>query len=135
MSAVTLLAPPTAAHLPMWQFDHAVAHRELLGAMSLPITSAPLSGGLARFSAIPYFIDPQTNASFWHLEHGQASNDAAVTLPGYFGGTTGIINPPTDFVDMNFANAELLSWWAFANHQFHMTAQGVLPAELTFPFW
>lgn len=120
-----------------------MAHRLLLGAMSTPAPT-PIEGeffagtaGLQRFTALPYFIDPQINVGMWHLDHGQAHQDAQVALPGYFGGETvgGLNLPGFDFVSMDFAREGLLQWWTFENHQQHYVAQSVLPLELTFPFW
>jgi len=143
VSLPSLLAPPTNENLPAWEFDHAQAHRELLGAMATlvpDITGDEFfrgTGGLSGFSAIPYFVDPQRNTGAWHLDHGQAHKDFQVTLPRYFGSTTvGFINPTsTDFVDMDFEQQEMLAWWTFANYQQHLIAAGVLPQTLTFPFW
>lgn len=143
MSQASLLAPPTEENLPGWQFDHAQAHRELLGAMALAVP-APVAneffagtGGLTRYSAIPYFIDPQFNTGVWHLDHGQAHSDFQLTLPGFFGSTvTGVINPTsTDLVAMDFSQQGLLTWWTFVNHEQHLTATNTLPQQLTFPFW
>lgn len=142
MSLCTLMAPPTKANLPMWSFDHAAAHRELTGGMSQPVVSIgggpglrpTVFGGLAQFSAIPYLLDPQTGEGVWHFNHDRAHQDATLTLPGWFGFTTGTVQPSDDFADMNFARAGMLPWWTFANHQFHATARGVLPLSLTYPF-
>jgi hypothetical protein len=98
-------------------FDHAMRHRDVLGAM------APLD----RFTLIPYFVDPSTEKPFWLLVHGQAHID--------FTGTLGI---PTrqPLVDTNLANDEKRSWWEFVNNQEHMLAEdATVNATLTFPFW
>src|SRR5215475_4899404 len=180
MALPTLLGPPTPGNLPAWQFEHAMAHRELLGAMAGEIpsgivigatitdggsgyTSAPAvtinsstgtgaqlsatiaqgvvnhitvsssgqnyqpthtitisggggtgatatlnvgnligsfygSAGLQRFSAIPYFIDPQRNIAPWHLDHGQAHSDYEQELPIVFGSLSrGVLDPTNDY--------------------------------------
>lgn len=52
-----------------FQWEHAMAHRRPLAVIH-PLT---------RFSALPYFIDPEQNtarrASSWHLNHQQAHNN------------------------------------------------------------
>lgn len=145
MSLATLMAPPTAENLPSWQFDHAMAHRQLFGAMSEALAVfdiggepvlLPTGGALSGFSALPYVLDPQVNLGSWHQNHGQAHADAQVALPGWFGHlVTTTIGPTPDLTDMDFEDQALLSWWTFSNEQQHIAAQNVLPETLTFPFW
>lgn len=149
MSLSYLLMQPTAQTLPSWQFEHAMSHRLLMGAMSeaptiteFPITGGPgrrfhVGGGFQRFSALPYLIDPQQNVGMWHLNHNQAHSDFQRALPGYFAfTTTGTLSPTfPGFTSMDFADPGLLGWWTFVNHQEHLTAQTVLPLELNYPFW
>jgi hypothetical protein len=138
----TLLAPPTPENLDSWQFDHANAHRQLLGAMSEPFFTFQdllVRGGLSMFSALPYWVDPQLNVGMWHLDHGQAHADAQTTLVAWFGFTpvelkTGMA-PNPDFVDFDLKDPSHLQWWTHQNHVSHLTAQSTLPLELVFPFW
>lgn len=141
MSIATLMAPPTPENLPSWQFDHAMAHREMTGGMSatIDLIGNIRLGALSHFSALPYFLDPQVNTGVWHLDHGQAHQDAVVTLPPFFGHhrtpeTLTTIAPTQDFVDMDFDDQALLTWWTHANQQEHMAAQNVL-TQLVYPFW
>lgn len=144
MSTNYLLTQPTPANLNSWQFEHAMAHRELTGAMSQPptLTDFPgglfaLGGGLTHFSALPYLIDPQLDVGMWHLDHAQAHADFQHTLPAYFGFDIAEVINPTDpgFTSMQFADRGLLTWWTFSNHQQHLVAQTVLPETLNLPFW
>ena len=127
---------------PIFGFEHAMAHRNLLGGMAYVPTGDVhrfVTVGLSRFTALPYVIDPMRLHSAWTLDHGQAHGDYMATLPGQFGGvfgaTGGIISPGIDFVDMDFASESRLQWWTFANNQQHMNAVNVLPWQLVFPFW
>jgi hypothetical protein len=135
----TLLAPPDDDFLPSWQFDHAQAHRELLGGMSRTIEllgGRYQVGGLTEYSAIPYFIDPLLNTGMWHFDHGQAHKDASGALPGWFGfsATTSMLNPTLNLVDYDLQNEDHVTWWTFVNLMEHLTAQAVLPQQLIFPF-
>lgn len=126
---------PTAVLLnhedPAFAFEHAMAHRNVMRVMY------PLS----RFSAMPYFVDPEImtdqNASSYHLDHQQAHNDAFSALAPY-----GSVTPVSHFVrpnlaDTNLADQEKLSWWKHHNHMAHYTAeQTVVPdPRYRFPFW
>ena len=121
-------------------FEHANAHRTLLGGM------APLD----RFSALPYFTDQANPRGIWSLNHQQAHQDALTSLPTWpwtFWGVGG--NPPVEPVptptglsfganlrDTNLTiNPDAVPWWTFVNHQEHYLMQQVLPQYLTFPFW
>jgi len=115
-------------------FDHAMRHRENLGAMS-PLT---------RFSLLPYFIDPEKNTPFWHLVHGQAHIDFTETLPFWWDlpdpslwPNNGVGIPSRQpLVDTNLDNSQKRNWWEFANNQEHMIAEASLTnATLTYPFW
>lgn len=142
VSLSTILAPPTAGNLPAWQFEHAMAHRELFGAMAIappePVQGEFFVGaaGLNRFTVLPYFIDPQRNIPPWHFDHGQAHQDYQNALPIAFGiESLGALDPTIDYIDTNLAGEGQLIWWTFANHQAHLVAQTVLPIERTLPFW
>lgn len=145
MSLSYLLMEPTQATLPSWQFEHAMAHRELMGAMSQVPTVTPfpphgrhvVGGGFQRFSALPYLVDPQFNVGMWHLDHNQAHADFQHALPGYFGFSTSTTLSPTfpGFTSMDFTDPGLIGWWTFVNHQQHLTASTVLPLVLNYPFW
>ena len=109
-----------------FQFDHAMSHRRIMGEMA-PLTT---------FSAIPYFIDPLVNEAAWHMDHQQAHNDFTVTIPVWFGWeVAGTIAPPQNVIDTNLDTPEKKTWWLFANHQTHFTAESVLSTESVFPFW
>lgn len=148
MSLATLLTEPVGpGQAETFAFEHAMAHRELLGAMATPVSTEvltppalrilPGTTGLAGFSALPYGpLDPQSNASLWHLDHGQAHSDAQTSLPNYFGATArGLLNPAPNMVDFNLDVPGQRTWWTFVNHQEHLAAQNVLPQALVFPFW
>lgn len=130
MTICTLVAPPTAENLPGWEFEHTMAHNDLLGAMSTAPGNPYQTVGLARFSALPYILDPQRNSFSWHQDHGQAHQDLQDGLPGFFNAAGGTINPMTDLFDMDFDDERLLTWWTFANFQQHLTAESVLPRTL-----
>lgn len=148
MAIATLLTEPRGpGQDATFSFEHAMAHRELTGGMATAVeVFDPLTGtafilpgttGLAGFSALPYGpLDPQLHASLWHLDHGQAHSDAQQRLPDFFGFTSfGRMNPAPNFVDFNLQRPGHRTWWTFANHHDHLTAQSVLPQELVFPFW
>jgi hypothetical protein len=117
-----------------FEFDHLMAHRTNLGAMS-PLT---------RFSLVPYQLDPATNKPMWHLIHGQAHVDFTDTLPYWYY----LVNPaywPNEgvgipsrqpLVDTDLENDEKRTWWTFVNHQEHLAAQNSASfVEWVFPFW
>jgi hypothetical protein len=106
MSQATLLVDPVGpGQAETFAFEHAMAHRTLLGGMASPVEVytpviptpppppplpqpfiLPGTTGLSGFSAIPYGpLDPSTNVAPWLLDHGQAHNDFGETLPGWFG--------------------------------------------------
>jgi hypothetical protein len=68
MSLATLLAPPTQANLSGWQFEHAMQHRFLLGAMAAEIPSGLITGatitngGTGYTSAPTVTINTQTGS-------------------------------------------------------------------------
>lgn len=137
MSLVTLLTVPgdSLGEQAAWSFEHAAAHRNLLGGM------ATQAHGLSRFSVVPYGLDPHYPlAGGWLLNHGQAHSDFQAVLPGVFGRrrepteAVATLNPTVNYVDSNLSNAEQANWWVSANHWDHLTAQGVL-SELIYPFW
>jgi hypothetical protein len=152
MAIVTLLVPPDEhpnvhttlpyAKRGAFAFEHMMAHRNLFGAMGWE------GIGLSQFSVLPYMLDPEVNtktqASGWHLNHGQAHQDATVTLPGWFGWwfLTGQ-RPATqvgsfhDFADKTLATPESTKWWTWINHQEHYIANQVLPTAQfqNYPFW
>lgn len=122
----------------VWEFDHAMAHRQYLALM------APLN----RFSAIPYFIEPlpaptppfPRPADLWSLDHQQAHNDYQLSLPSIWGTTeVGFGIPSTqNLIDTDLNAAESRSWWTHANHQQHYIADNaILPLTTpgTYPFW
>jgi len=116
--------------LNVFAFEHAMAHRQLLGAM------APLP----RFSVVPYFIDPQHELqspnTLWQVNHQQAHDDAMTSLPTFFGRTTVGIRPAQIYVAENQTDPMQLRWFTFANHTEHFTMNNSIqnPFVLTFPF-
>ena len=119
-----------------------MTHRDALGVMS----------PLVRFSVIPYFLDPLLNvgtpASFWHLDHQQAHNDAANNLPAtYLGDIIPLgISIGANLVDSNLDDPWNRSWWTFINHMEHYIGSNTIlpqpqtpppaPAPVfTYPFW
>jgi hypothetical protein len=121
-----------------FSFEHAMAHRNLFGAMATEGT------GLSGYTVLPYKLDPDyLLKGGWKLDHGQAHADFQETLPTWYS-LWGLAPPETltistgqNFVDPNLANKESLNWWTFANHQEHLIAQSVVPLTLDqlFPFW
>ena len=106
-----------------FDFEHQMAHRYFLGAMS----------PLHRFSTLPYWIAPRRDGGMWRLTHQQAHRDAMTTLPFY--PYTGV--PMTqNLLDLPLSkkNSEQLSWWLFANHAEHYVGQTVMPPERIYPF-
>jgi hypothetical protein len=106
-----------AASQKAFAFDHAMRHRDALGAM------APLD----RFTLIPYFVDPSTEKPFWLLVHGQAHIDFTSTLS---------IPSQQPLVDTDLADERKRTWWEFVNNQEHLLAEdATVNMTLTFPFW
>lgn len=144
MSIATLLEIPTPQNLAAWEFEHSMAHRYCLGAMAAPIDvlqiggiyyPSPTTGGLSRFTGVPYLLDPMSNSGAWHRNHDQAHQDYALTLPAYYEWTgTGTQGPTQNFADTSLADPSQLTWWTHANHQQHLIAVSTI-SELTFPFW
>jgi hypothetical protein len=120
---------------PWFAFEHSMAHRAALGIM------APLD----RFSAIPYFVEPDLGdnqpASMWNLDHQQAHNDALQNLPSAYGATAIGLAIGQNLVDSNLDDPEQRTWFTFQNFMEHYVgANTILPApgpetEWTFPFW
>lgn len=142
MSLATLLTVPgdSLGEQETWSFEHAVAHRNLLGDM------ASATYGLTRFSVLPYLLDPHYPlAGGWLLNHGQAHADFQAVLPGLFRlrphpipvptAAVATLNPTVNYIDSNLSNPEQANWWVSTNHWDHLTAQGVLSATQIFPFW
>ena len=112
-------------------FEHAMAHRNVLGAMS------PLDA----FSVVPYLLDPMQNteipATKWHQNHQQAHDDFNNALPTYFGATTVGIRPAVNLIDYNLTDQRQLAWWTFSNQTEHFVAENSIlpPLVLDYPFW
>ncbi|HEX3523942.1 MAG TPA: hypothetical protein VHT52_17880 [Stellaceae bacterium] len=125
----------------VFAFEHMMAHRQLMGGIASSTT------GLSGFSVLPYMLDPEQQtaqqASLWHLNHGQAHQDATQNLPGWFGWwALATPRPATqvgsfkDFADKNLASKASTGWWTFINHQEHYIKNQVLPATFpAYPFW
>ena len=151
MSLATLIGEPqTGLAWGTFAFEHAMAHRSLMGIMGVegefvrevvgpPIVPGhflPNIGGLQGFTTMPYFIDPQSNDGLWHLFHNQAHQDAMSVLPNSFGFTAiGNIAPNHDFVDYNLDKEGKATYWVWRNHQQHLDANSASPLESIFPFW
>ena len=125
-------------------FEHAMAHRNFLGAMS------PLDA----FTAVPYFLDPPSASPMFHLYHNRAHQDAlapttALMTPVVPGERPGYIQSgpfqtelplgvpfPQDFL-MNTPTPtqERQKWWTWTNQQEHLAGMDILPTEATYPFW
>ena len=109
MPLATLLNPDD----PWFAFEHANAHRNLLGVMS-PLT---------RFSVLPYFLDPlgdvNTSASGWRFDHQQAHNDTDNQLPETFTSQSLGFSSSANLVDSNLADPWNRSWWTHTNHMEH----------------
>jgi hypothetical protein len=153
MAIVTLLVPPygemygqeTRSALPevkrqVFAFEHMMQHRQLMGGMN------SATYGLSEFSVLPYMLDPEqhtsTQASLWHLNHGQAHQDATQNLPGWFGWwelptprPSSQVGSFKDFADKNMATKQATAWLTFVNHQEHYIKNQVLPVTFHFPFW
>jgi hypothetical protein len=129
---------------PTFAFEHAMAHRRLLGSM------APLT----RFSVVPYELVPGRNIDMWHRDHQQAHGDFQAVLAGYLGGTGfGIprkqvvppapapilsqLGPAYNIEDYDLRFRAARQWWVFQNHQAHLDAEVTLSLleALTFPFF
>jgi hypothetical protein len=112
---------------PWFPFEHAMAHRNALGIM------APLD----RFSAIPYFVEPDLGdnrpASMWNLDHQSAHNDALDNLPSYFGATTVGLRIGQNLIDSNLDDAEQRTWFTFQNHMEHMIGGDTILPNTAFP--
>jgi hypothetical protein len=131
MAQSTLLKYNPAYHH-SFAFEHAMAHRNLLGGM------APLS----NFGVIPYFVDPTPSpqpayADKWQLNHQQAHYDAFAALPVFYGQTTVGIRPAQMLIDSNLTDQAQLAWWTHANHTEHYVAGETTnpPMTLTYPSW
>lgn len=118
-------------------FEHAMAHRRALGIM------APLS----RFTAVPYFIDPEQYvdqpASFWHINHQQAHRNALANFPIQYGSASIGLRIGTTLSDADLADEREARWWEFQNHVEHYVGNKTItpgpappPAPQTkYPFW
>jgi hypothetical protein len=147
MSFVTLL---NFTDTPTFAFEHAMAHRYIMGAM------APLFG----FSVLPYLIDPHQDinltASKYFLNHQQAHDDFNRTLPTFYNWQTPNIPQPLpplppipipqkpfglsigqNLVDTNLTDEGKMKWWTFQNHHEHYIANGIIqqPIGMVFPSW
>jgi hypothetical protein len=136
---------------PTFGFEHAMAHRRLLGSM------APLT----RFSVVPYELTPGRNLDMWHRDHQQAHNDVQATIAGYLGGfgygvfrfpgqpippphvipapegTVSQLSLAYNIEDYDLRSESQQRWWAFQNHQAHLDAESVLSLleKLVYPFF
>jgi hypothetical protein len=112
---------------PSFAFEHAMAHRRVLGIMS------PLD----RFSIVPYFIDPmdpQASADGWHLNHQQAHNDSLNEVPTGYGATEVGLRVGQNLVDTDLTAPQAKAWWTFQNHMEHYVQAGTfLPATTALP--
>jgi hypothetical protein len=115
-------------------FEHAMAHRGLMGSMS-PLNS---------FSIVPYVLDPGLNHDDWHRDHTQAHADFQGSFPGIFhyqfpvptGSVVGFLGPAYNIEDYDVDNHESRTWWTFQNHYAHLNAASVQNLEsLVFPFF
>lgn len=130
MSVASLLVYKNS---PTFAFEHAMAHRNMLGGM------APLD----QFSVLPYLLDPMQKpnepVTKWHLNHQQAHNDAMVTLLSPYYGLVELtgINSHQILIDTPLAEEGPQRWWTFNNQQEHLLAQAsiLLATELTYPSW
>jgi hypothetical protein len=142
VAIVSLLTPPPLddeAATAAWSFEHAMAHRTLLAAMS-PLT---------QFSTIPYSVfmfDPMTDqgvnipAGWWNQLHQQAHDDFTNALPSYYGATVAGIPIGQILVDADLSQAEQMTWWTFVNHQEHYIANATLIPlppypPYPYPYW
>jgi hypothetical protein len=114
-------------------FEHAMAHRGLMGSMNLP-----------GFSAVPYVLDPGFNNGDWHRDHTQSHSDFQSSLPGMFvgqfpvptGQTVGFLGPAYNIEDYELATHEGRIWWTFQNHYAHLNAASAQnSASWVFPFF
>lgn len=117
---------------PIYDFEHAMAHRAYYAVMS------PLSD----YSVLPYFIEPMPRtpppppATNWRLNHQQAHNDYRAAIPGYWGADSiGFGIPQSqNMIDSSFTDPSDMPWWTFVNHQEHYTANdAILPLSWTDP--
>lgn len=141
---------------PLYDFEHAMQHREYFAVMK----------ALHRFSKLPYLLDPAVGAELaagpWQLDHQQAHNDFNRDLPsnynnGYYLTEVTPVPPPTpppppytqatalDAGTFGIPQAQILiegsaqgpenrSWWTFVNHEEHFLANAaILPLPTTAP--
>jgi hypothetical protein len=132
-----------------FSFEHAMAHRGLMGSMS------PLD----RFSVVPYILDPGKNNGDWHQDHQQSHNDFQGVLPGFLGGlgfnfpggshlhplppppasnTLSQLGPTIFVQDYELSSKYEREWWTFQNHYAHLNAtsvQNLSEPALVFPFF
>jgi hypothetical protein len=145
MSVATLLViPDDPRGAATFGFEHAMAHRSNLGAMTVPYVfnrgvpvaqTIDYAGGLSQFSVIPYFVDPNLNQQNWHVNHAQAHWDMNATLPSYPGAIdTFGVHSGNILLDMNRNRGQWI-WWTFVNLQEHRIAGLVRPDDLVYPFW
>ena len=126
MTIVSLLVLPPANDeraRKTFEFEHAMAHRAVLGAMT----------PLHQFSALPYFVDPMQNENWpgskWHRDHQQGHDDAR-----------GKLASDQILRDANLNDEKQALWWTFVNHQEHHLQMGALSPPSTqnpwtYPFW
>jgi len=115
----------------MFNFEHAMAHRGLLGGM------APLD----RFSATTYLLDPIQNTdirgSLWHVNHQHLHDDFAdVVLAHSAANAVPGVAINQILVDSDLSDERSRAWWIFANHREHFNAADLdPPMPVTLPFW
>lgn len=110
---------------PLYDWEHANAHREYLAVMS------PLN----RFSGIPYFVEPLPSpppspADMWNLQHQHAHNDFSLSLPPDWQATHVGFGIPgnQNLLETDWNRPESRTWTTFVNHQEHYVA-----SEAVFP--
>jgi hypothetical protein len=129
MSRVPLFKyPATEAAQRQFNFDHAMAHRDLMQVM----------GPLNQWSTMPYFIEPRTDllpsppgppprpAVMWNMDHQQAHDDFNRFLPAHGRAAVPGIPSAQVLVDTNFADQTSLIWWTHANSIEHLTASNAI---------
>ena len=119
---------------PSYFFDHQMAHRLPLGAMS------PLD----RFSPLPYILDPYREGGWWRLLHSTAQDSFIEDLPSW-PGSRGQEGWPNDGIglasDQPLFAPDIFKpghrkWFEFANFQEHRIAEASISfEELVYPFW
>lgn len=114
-----------------YSFEHAMAHRTLLGAMP----------NIAKLSVLPYLLDPmEFGDPKYLLNHQQAHNDATANLPSlpYAAQPSAPANPLAlnELTNKNlYDTTGNIAWWTFANLQEHLAALATLPPTLgPYPF-